>query len=133
MPTNPALTKTNRQETDVLRLRTMGAVTAAAIALTACIEVPDFSGGGVTYNRNVAITNETGRTIWRLYGARVSGGFGSSNMLGAEELPNGATTTVNFEDGSGYCRYDMMAEFRSGETRIMSNVDVCSVRRVTFR
>lgn len=117
----------------MFHFKSIVAAGAAALALSACVETGGATNANASYNRNVIITNATGQTIWRFYGSRTSTSSWEEDILGSSTLPNGDSININFDDGTGACMFDMKAEFRDGSAKILNNVDVCSVTRVTFR
>ncbi|SFS06983.1 hypothetical protein [Yoonia litorea] len=107
---------------------------AAAVALSACVDTSTATPvSAVAADRNVIITNATGRTIWRFYGSRVTTSSWEEDILGSSILPNGDSVNINFDDGTGSCNFDMKAEFRDGTSIVQPNINVCTVSRVTFR
>ncbi len=92
------------------------------------------SGGtSVSLNRNVAIVNQTGNTIWRFYGSRTSTSSWEEDILGSSVLSNGEAINIDFDDGTGSCVFDMKAEFRDGSAIVQNGVNVCTATSVTFR
>ena len=66
-------------------------------------------GGGTTAvsaDRRVTIANNTGQTISRFYGSNTGSDSWEEDILGSSVLPPGMSTTINFDDGSGYCTFD---------------------------
>ena len=109
-------------------------VGALVLGLAGCGEPAARAGVvGDTFDRNVVINNATGRTIWRFYGSRSSTSSWEEDILGSRVLANGSSITIDFDDGTGSCIFDMKAEFRDGTSDIEPGVDVCSVVSVTFR
>ena len=53
--------------------------------------------------------------------------FGRHDWLGTAAIPPGQSTSVNFDDGSSACLFDMRFEFASGEPANRMGVDVCKV------
>ena len=110
--------------------RTAAFAGAAAIALAACVE--DTSSGYVSADRRVDIVNQTGQTIYRFYGSRVSTSSWEEDILGSNVLPNGSRVNIDFDDGTGSCLFDMKAELIDGSEIIRSGVNVCTALAVTF-
>jgi hypothetical protein len=48
-------------------------------------------------------------------------------MLGDDILPAGGSIVLNFDDGSGYCRYRFRAVFADGVELERPSVNVCEV------
>ena len=104
--------------------------TVVALVLAGCVEQNASSDG---FNRNVLINNQTGETIWRFYGSRVSTNSWEEDILGSTVLGNGRSVSINFDDGTGACNFDMKAEFQDGRSIERYNVNVCTATSVTFR
>ena len=117
----------------MFHFKSLVAAGAAALALSACMDTSTSTSASGAFDRNVIITNGTGRTIWRFYGSRVTTSSWEEDILGSSILPAGDSININFDDGTGSCMFDMKAEFRDGSAKIINNVNVCSVTRVTFR
>lgn len=118
----------------MFHFKSIVAAGATALALSACVDTSSATNvTAVSANRNVIITNATGRTIWRFYGSRVTTSSWEEDILGSTVLPNGDSVNINFDDGTGSCMFDMKAEFRDGSSKILNNVNVCTTTRVTFR
>ncbi len=103
------------------------AVLAAAATLTA-VSATTASAA----NRYVLVVNHTNHTLTRLYAAgRVYEG-GYTDWLGRSTLAPGASMIINFNDGSGYCRMNMVGEFSDGDTVSQSGFNVCVEPRLEF-
>jgi hypothetical protein len=103
----------------------------AGLVLTGCAGTGPVQSGS-SYNRNVLIVNQTGRTIWRFYGSNVGTNSWEEDILGSDVLASGGAVNIDFNDGSGYCNFDMKAEFQDGSSVVQNNIDVCAVSSVTF-
>lgn len=113
--------------------RTIVTAGVAAVALSACMETTNISSSNASANRVVTIQNATGQTIWRFYGSRASTSSWEEDILGSNVLSNGSASNIDFDDGTGACIFDMKAEFRDGSSKVLSDVNVCTVSSVTFR
>jgi len=112
--------------------KTLMAAAIVGVGVSGCVET---SGGGavsVGQNRNVLIVNNTGQTIWRFYGSRVSTNSWEEDILGSSVFPAGNSRLIDFDDGTGACMFDMKAEYRNGGSNVINNVNVCTVSSVTF-
>ena len=79
-------------------------------------------------NRTLNIVNDGERPIWRIKATRKGvQNFGRHDWLGTAAIPPGQSTSVNFDDGSSACLFDMRFEFASGEPANRMGVDVCKV------
>lgn len=84
------------------------------------------------YNRMVRVHNETDQTIVYLYSTNTGTNDWGEDILGADTIGAGRTILVDFDDGSGYCRMDIRAEFADGSEAELRRVNVCEVNDVTF-
>ncbi len=99
------------------------------MVLTGCT---DGSGSSDSADRHVTIFNNTGQTISRFYGSNAGSNSWEEDILGSDVLPSGASTTINFDDGTGYCTFDFKAVLSDGTPVIETGVDVCTTSAVTF-
>jgi hypothetical protein len=83
-------------------------------------------------DRRVRVINETRFTITHLYGSNVGTQSWEEDILGDKVLGPGQSVVVNFDDGSGYCKFDFMAKFEDGDTAIKQGVDVCTISSFRF-
>jgi hypothetical protein len=105
----------------------------AATTLAACQPTTTTTTTTViAANKNVAIQNNTGRTIWRFYGSPVNVNSWEEDILGSNILSAGRSVNVNFADGRAICNYDMKAEFQDGTSIVKNNINVCRVSVVSF-
>jgi len=106
--------------TTSLRLGLSAAVVAVS-ALSATAE-----------DRRVEIVNNTGYTMVEFYGSNKGTNSWEEDILGQDVLPSGYSVVVNFDDRSGYCKFDFRAVFDDGDEVIQNNVNVCEIGRFTF-
>ena len=85
------------------------------------------SNPAAALDRRVQIINESRHDIVALYGVNVDARDWRESLLGEDRLPAGASVVLNFEDGSGYCRYKFRALFDDGVELIRPSVNVCEV------
>ena len=78
-------------------------------------------------DRRVQIINESRHDIVALYGVNVDARDWRESLLGEDRLPAGASVVLNFEDGSGYCRYKFRAVFDDGIELVRPSINVCEV------
>jgi ABC-type glycerol-3-phosphate transport system substrate-binding protein len=76
-------------------------------------------------NRKVKIINETNHTVVHFYGSNAGSESWEEDILGDEVLKPGKSVTINFEDGSGYCKFDFLAKFDDGTKAEKHGIDVC--------
>jgi hypothetical protein len=108
--------------------RTIIGLALSGMVLASC-------GGGTTTgsaDRRVTIANNTGQTISRFYGSNTGSDSWEEDILGSSVLPPGMSTTINFDDGSGYCTFDFKAVLSDGTPIVETGVNVCTTGTVTF-
>jgi hypothetical protein len=103
-----------------------GAHRAALGALAAILALALISPASAV-DRRVRVVNDSTRNIVRLLAANVDEPRELENMLGDDILPKGGSVVLNFEDGSGYCRYLLRALFDDGLVLVRESVNVCEV------
>ncbi len=82
------------------------------------------------YNRDVRIHNQTGWTMTYLYPS--SGGDWGGDLLGSGVLSPGDSIVVTIDDGSGACRYALLAEFDNGQSLERNGINACQVADYYF-
>jgi hypothetical protein len=93
---------------------------AAALLFAVC-------GQAAALDRRVRIVNDSRYDIVALYGVHVDAGGWQESLLGEDILPADSSVVLNFDDGSGYCRYRLRAVFDDGVELVRSSVNVCEV------
>lgn len=83
-------------------------------------------------DRHVTVKNGTSWQLRELYGSNVGTDDWQEDILGRDVLEPGESVDVNFDDGSGACKFDFKGVFADGEEVVSNNVDVCSVGKFTF-
>lgn len=95
---------------------------AAAVAITGPAQAKCNDGK----DRKVTIINDTSYTIVRLYGSNVGEDSWQEDVLGDSVIAPGAKVTVNFDDGTCYCSFDLKAEFNDDSETIRRGFNVCT-------
>lgn len=114
--------------------KSLAATAVLGLSLAGCVDDSASNGTStVSLNRNVLIVNQTGQTIWRFYGSRITTNSWEEDILGSTVLSNGESINIDFDDGTGSCVFDMKAEFRDGSSIVQNEVNVCTAAAVTFR
>ena len=85
------------------------------------------SGHANALDRRVRIVNESKHDIVGFYGTNVGVPDWQDNLLGAAVLRAGASIVLDFEDGSGYCRFRFRAVFDDNKELVRPSVNVCEV------
>ncbi|HEX9904956.1 MAG TPA: hypothetical protein VGA77_08340 [Propylenella sp.] len=78
-------------------------------------------------DRRVRIVNASSESIVGFYGVSVDTREWRESLLGDDVLPAGASTVLDFDDGSGYCRYRFRAVFGDGVELLQRSVNVCEI------
>lgn len=102
---------------------------AATIALAAVSASTARADGE---DRRVRIINETNHTITHFYGSNVGTDQWEEDILGQDVLPPGKSVVINFDDGSGYCKFDFKATFDDGDEVVKNGIDVCEISSFRF-
>ena len=100
---------------------------AIATVLAASLATPSLA-----LDRRVTIINNTGFTITNFYGSNKGTNSWEEDILGQSTLPSGSQVTINFNDGSGYCKFDFKAVFSDGDVLVQEDVNICEVGTFTF-
>jgi hypothetical protein len=85
------------------------------------------AGAAEALDRRVRIVNESKVDIVGLYGVNVDSRDWQDSLLGDDILPAGGSVVLNFDDGSGYCRYRFRAVFDDGVDVERASINVCEV------
>jgi hypothetical protein len=83
-------------------------------------------------DRRVNIINETSYDIVEFYASNVGTNDWEEDILGPNVLPAGGSVMVNIDDGTGYCKFDLMALFEDGDEAIQRDVNVCEISSFRF-
>lgn len=83
-------------------------------------------------DRRVTIVNETGYTIVKFYGSNTGSKSWEEDILGEDVLPSGSSVVINFDDDSGYCKFDFRAIFDDGDELIKEAVNICEISTFTY-
>jgi hypothetical protein len=107
-------------------------VQVAAIATSAIVAFAVTTSSSAE-DRRVKIINETSYTITHFYGSNAGSKSWEEDILGQDTLSPNGSVVINFEDGSGYCKFDFKVRFSDGDEVIREGIDVCetTVYRLT--
>lgn len=83
-------------------------------------------------DRRVRIINETSHTIVRFFGSNAGTTDWEEDILGDKVLEPGQSVVINFDDGTGYCKFDFKAEFSDGDEVVKHGIDVCEISSFRF-
>ncbi|EEW24474.1 hypothetical protein [Rhodobacter ferrooxidans] len=101
-------------------------------ALMAGVVAASLATPALALDRRVTIVNNTGFTMTNFYGSNKGTNSWEEDILGQDVLPSGSQVTINFHDGSGYCKFDFKAVFEDGDVLVRENVNVCEIGTFTY-
>lgn len=78
------------------------------------------------------LNNATSFGVVEFYGSADGDVSWEENILAGQTLAPGASLSVNFDNGSGVCVYDLRAVFDDGDESVVQDVDVCTEKSVTL-
>jgi hypothetical protein len=84
-------------------------------------------------DRRMIIINHSSEAIIGLAGSPIDKPKWDYNMLAGDAIPVGSRRLADFDDGTGYCRYDLVATGAAGGRWEHYNVNVCSIETWTLR
>ena len=99
----------------------------AALAVTATTAIPAFA-----LDRRVKIVNDTGYVLVEFYGSNKGSTSWEEDILGRDVLRSGSSVMINFDDGTGYCKFDFKAIFDDGDELIRKGVNICEIGTYTY-
>lgn len=90
--------------------------------------------GSASYaeNRVVTFTNTTSVDVLEIFGSNTGSNTWEEDVLGQDTLEAGQAVDINFDDGTGYCKFDFKVTFADGDEGILADVNVCEVSDVTI-
>lgn len=101
-------------------------------AVLACVLGATLASPALALDRHVTIVNNTGFTMVKFYGSNKGAKTWEEDILGEDVLPSGSQVSVNFNDDSGYCKFDFKAVFEDGDELVRENVNICEVATFTY-
>ncbi len=99
----------------------------AALAVTATTAIPAFA-----LDRRVRIVNDTGYVLVEFYGSNKGSTSWEEDILGPDVLRTGQSVMIDFDDGTGYCKFDFKAIFDDGDELIRKGVNICEIGSYTY-
>lgn len=99
----------------------------AALAVTATTAIPAFA-----LDRRVKIVNDTGYVLVEFYGSNKGSTSWEEDILGRDVLGSGQSVMIDFDDGTGYCKFDFKAIFDDGDELIRKGVNICEIGTYTY-
>jgi hypothetical protein len=82
--------------------------------------------------RQMLIINDTEFEIVQLFGARKGLDEWGNDLLDGMPITAFAERSVDFEDGSGYCLFDIRAIFDDGEELVSEDINICDLTMFTY-
>ena len=79
------------------------------------------------------IINNTGFTIVEFYGSNTGSDSWEEDILGTDVLPSGSSVVIDFDDRSGYCKFDFRAVFEDGDVLEKGGVNICEIATFTYQ
>jgi hypothetical protein len=86
-----------------------------------------LAGSAQALDRRVRIVNDSTHAIVAFFGTNVGIRDWQDSLLGADALKPGNSIVLDFEDGSGYCRFRFRAVFDDRAEAVRDSVNVCEV------
>ncbi len=86
-----------------------------------------LAGAAQALDRRVRVVNDSHVDITGFFGVNVDTRDWQDSLLGDDILPAGGSVVLNFDDGSGYCRFRFRAVFKDGVALERDSVNVCEV------
>ncbi len=91
-----------------------------------------FSVSARAVELEVTFINDTQVSLQRLFASRVNLDTWGDDHLGSRVLEPGQEITINLDDGSGYCIFDVRGEFTDEDVVENYRVDICQTVRFRF-
>jgi hypothetical protein len=89
--------------------------------------IVSFCGSAQALDRRVKIINETSFDIVEFYGSHVGTDSWQEDILGQDVLTAGDSVVINFDDGTGYCKFDFKAIFDDGDELVREGINICEI------
>jgi hypothetical protein len=83
-------------------------------------------------DRKVTIVNNSGYSIVQFQGSNVGTDSWEEDILGQDILAHGQSVSINFDDGTGHCKFDFLVTFEDGDEMKEEDIDVCSIGTFTI-
>lgn len=95
----------------------------ASLVAGLLLSCPSYADDGE--NRKVDIVNDTSVTMVEFYASTIDIDEWEEDILGSQVLRPNNEITINIDDGSGYCLYDLKAVFADGDVVTEKMFNVC--------
>ncbi len=117
----------------MMNFRILAVAAVVGATLAGCVDTTSGGYAVDSYDRNVTIANQTGRTVYRFYGSNVGTSSWEEDILGSNVLGPYSSVNINFNDGTGHCNFDFKIEFADGGTYTDYDINVCQITTYTIR
>jgi hypothetical protein len=91
------------------------------------------STAAMAEDRRMLIINKSDEAIIGLYGSDVGKNKWQYNMLAGDAIPVGESRLADFDEGAGWCRFDLLATGAAGGRWEHYNMNVCVGESWTLR
>lgn len=105
---------------------------AGALILAGAAAFTSHDAAADRYNRQITFVNQAGSPIMYIYATNAGNGSWGYDHLGQYRVDPGYEITIDLNDYSGYCRFDIRAEFADGTVMEDWSVNACEVGKVTY-
>ena len=100
----------------------------AALAATVLLA----PGPGFAADRHLRVVNKSSQAMVKFQASNVTRNSWEEDILGEEVLKPGQSVSVNLNDRTGACMFDLRATFKSGAEVVRRKVNVCKVGKWTI-
>lgn len=78
-------------------------------------------------DRHVTIVNDTGHVMTEFHASNVANDDWGDDILGVDELDDGKSVVIDFDDATGHCKFDFKAVFDDGSVDVKHGINVCKI------
>jgi hypothetical protein len=83
-------------------------------------------------DRSVRIINNTGHVMEEFHASNVANDDWGDDILGVDELEDGQSTVIDFDDATGHCKFDFKAVFDDGTVDVKHGINVCKIDTYSY-
>lgn len=99
----------------------------ATTLLAATYSLPALAG-----EQDFKLVNKTGYQIDEVYVSRASSSSWGRDMMGRDALGDNESVNLSFNAPANVCKWDMRVKYNDGDTAEWSNLNLCSIDKVTL-
>lgn len=103
-----------------------------AIIASTVIGLISMSNSAIALDRRVEVVNNTRGRIVELAASPIDQNGWNYNMIAGSYIAAYSSIVADMDDGTGYCRYDLIAKFSDGTVVEKYDVNVCKIARWTI-